>query len=113
MKDILKHKDFFGSVHFNAEDEVFYGKIEGIDDLVSYEGSTVNGLKKAFRDSVKDYIELCREAGKKPEKSCRGSFNVRVPVPLHQAAIRKAAMQGISLNQIIRAALEKEVADAR
>ena len=33
MKDILHYKDFIGSVHFSAEDECFFGKIEGIDDF--------------------------------------------------------------------------------
>ena len=49
MTDKLKFGDFIGSVHFSAEDEVFHGKIEGINDLVTFEASTVNKLKKAFR----------------------------------------------------------------
>ena len=44
MKDILQYKDFIGSVHFDADDEVFFGKIEGIDDLISFEGSSVTEL---------------------------------------------------------------------
>ena len=69
MKDFLLYKDFIGSVHFNAEDEIFFGKIEGIDDLVSFEGSSVVELKKAFEEAVEDYIVLCKENGKKIEKS--------------------------------------------
>lgn len=34
MKDILTYKGFMGTVHFSAEDKVFHGKIEGIDDLL-------------------------------------------------------------------------------
>ena len=55
MKDILQYKDFIGSVHFNAADEIFFGKIEGIDDLVSFEGNTVSELKQAFEEAVNDY----------------------------------------------------------
>ena len=65
MKDILIYKEYIGSVHFNADDEIFYGRIEGIDDLISFEGSSVKELKKAFEDSVEDYLELCKKAGKK------------------------------------------------
>jgi predicted HicB family RNase H-like nuclease len=36
-KKVLSYKDYIGSVHFNAEDEVFFGKIEGIDGLVLFE----------------------------------------------------------------------------
>ena len=37
MKDILKYRDFIGSVHFSTNDEVFHGKLIGIDDLVTFE----------------------------------------------------------------------------
>ena len=49
MKDALSYKGFIGSVQFSADDDVFYGKIEGIDDLVSYEGTSVAELKKRKR----------------------------------------------------------------
>ena len=48
MKDILTYKGFMGTVHFSAEDKVFHGKIEGIDDLVTFEGKSVDELIKAF-----------------------------------------------------------------
>ena len=109
MKDFLLYKDFIGSVHFNAEDEIFFGKIEGIDDLVSFEGSSVVELKKAFEEAVEDYIVLCKENGKKIEKSYKGSFNVRMSPEIHRKAKRLATMKGISLNQFIQKAVEEEV----
>ena len=109
MKDILTYKDYIGSVHFNAEDEIFFGKIEGIEDLISFEGSSVNELKKSFEEAVEDYITLCKEAGKKMEKSYKGSFNVRIPSEIHKQAKRLATMKGISLNQFVQKAVEEEV----
>ena len=53
MKDVLTYKDFLGSVHFTAEDKVFHGKIEGIRDLVTFEGRSVAELTKAFHEAVK------------------------------------------------------------
>ena len=96
MKEALSYKGFIGSVQFSADDDVFCGKIEGIDDLVSYEGTSVAELKKAFRDAVEDYLGLCKEAGKEPFKSCKGSFNVRISKELHLAAMKKAALEGVS-----------------
>ena len=52
MKDILVYKNFLGSVHFYAEDGVFYGKIEGVNDLVTFEGQSVEELKNAFHEAV-------------------------------------------------------------
>ena len=36
MKNILKYKEFIGSVNYSPEDRVFFGKLEGIDDLVTF-----------------------------------------------------------------------------
>ena len=49
MKDIIQYKDFFASVHFNAEDDIFFGKIEGITDLITFEGTSVSDLKEPFK----------------------------------------------------------------
>ncbi len=109
MKDFLQYKDFLGSVHFNAEDEIFFGKIEGIDDLISFEGSTVSELKNSFEEAVDDYLLLCKETDKKIEKSYKGSFNIRISPEIHKKAKRLAIMKGISLNQFIQKAVEEEV----
>jgi predicted HicB family RNase H-like nuclease len=110
MKDILMYKGFMGSVHFSSADKVFHGKLEGINDLITFEGKSVSELTTAFHEAVKDYLVLCKEAGKNPERSYKGSFNVRVPAELHRKAAAKAAIMGMSLNQFVQKALEDEVA---
>ena len=49
MKDILQYKGLISSVHFDVDDEVFFGKIEGIDDLISFEGSSVANYKGVLK----------------------------------------------------------------
>ncbi|MBV5330354.1 MAG: type II toxin-antitoxin system HicB family antitoxin [Chlorobium sp.] len=109
MKDVLIYKEYIGSVHFNADDEVFFGKIEGVEDLITFEGNSVLEVKGAFEEAVNDYIELCKENGKKLEKSYMGSFNIRIAPEIHKKAKRLALMKGISLNQFIQKAVEEEV----
>lgn len=105
MKNAIKYKEYLGSVHFSAEDEVFYGKLEGIEDHISFEGDSVENLKQAFRDAVEDYLEICRTSGKSPEKSYKGSFNIRIDPELHKKAARKSVELGISLNQLVEKAI--------
>lgn len=105
MKDVIKYKDYYGTVHFSAEDEVFYGKIEGIDDLISFEGKDVQELKNSFHEAVDDYEALCELTGKQREKTYKGSFNIRVKPELHRMAARKAIEMGISLNQFVEMAM--------
>jgi predicted HicB family RNase H-like nuclease len=109
MTDKLRYKDFIGTVHFSTVDEVFYGKLEGINDLVTFEGKTVNQLKKSFKGAVEDYLSLCESAGKEVFKSFKGSFNIRINPELHSKAFEKATLEGKSLNEYVKEAIEQKV----
>lgn len=109
MKNTLEYKGYSGSVEFSSEDEIFFGKINGIRDLVTFEADSVVKLKKAFRESVDDYIKDCEASGKNPDKEFKGSFNVRVKPRIHRLAVIRSASLKISLNQLVEKALEKEV----
>lgn len=52
----LKYRGLSGSVDFSEADGVFFGKIEGIDGLVNYEGGNMAELTAAFHEAVKDYL---------------------------------------------------------
>jgi predicted HicB family RNase H-like nuclease len=107
--NILKYKGFYGSVEFSAADECFFGKIIGSADLITIEGESVKNLKKAFKEAVEDYLVLCKEAGKEPQKSYKGSFNIRISPELHKEAVVVASREGISLNAFVEKAIFNEV----
>lgn len=111
MTDVLQYKTYYAEVHFSAEDEVFHGKIIGINDLVNFEGTTVKELKKAFQEAVDDYLETCEELGKEPEKTYKGSFNVRIPSDLHRQAARHATLKNMTLNDFVRQAIDTVLAN--
>jgi predicted HicB family RNase H-like nuclease len=109
MNDVLTYKGFLGSVHFSAEDDVFFGKVEGVDDLITFEGQTVQGLKKSFYYMVDEHIKDCEKESKPIEKSYKGSFNIRVTPSLHRRVAISAKSHGISINSYIKRALEKSL----
>lgn len=74
--------------------------------MVTFEGSTVIDLKRAFQESVDEYIELCKDLGKDINRSFKGSFNVRVKPELHSKAYQNALIQGKTLNQFVQEAIE-------
>lgn len=107
MKNRLKYKEFIGSVIYSSDDEVFCGKIEGIDDLVTFEATSVLEMKSAFQEAVEDYLELCKLKNKNPFKSYKGSFNVRINPDTHRKAARVASKKGYSLNQFVEKAIDE------
>lgn len=111
MKNFLEYQKYKGSVEFSAEDEVFFGRILGIRDVVTFEGDTVTKLKKAFKEAVDDYLLTCKQTGKEPDKEFKGSFNVRLRPRIHRLAAIKSATLKISLNQFVERVIEKELVD--
>lgn len=109
MKDVLTYKGFIGSVHFSADDRVFFGKIEGIYDLVTFEGTSVEELEKAFQSMVEEHINDCIKEGKALKKSYKGNFNVRISPDLHLQAAHIASVEGITLNQLVQKAIQREL----
>jgi predicted HicB family RNase H-like nuclease len=111
MNDILQYKNYFATLNYSSEDEVFYGKVIGINDLIIFEGNSVKELQKAFAQSIEDYLETCTALKKQPEKTYKGSFNVRIPADLHREAALHAAKMNISLNDFIRMAIDFSLAN--
>lgn len=106
MKDVLKYKGYFTKVRFSAEDNVLYGKIEGISSLVMFEAEKASDVERAFREAVDDYLAFCEDNGIEPEKEYRGQFNVRVSPELHKQAAAEAAAEDITLNKLVENALK-------
>ncbi len=61
MQDVMEYKDFIGSVRYSAVDDIFYGKLEGIEDLIVFEGDSVKELNSAFNRAVDDYQEKVKK----------------------------------------------------
>jgi predicted HicB family RNase H-like nuclease len=110
MKDMMQYEGYYGSVHYSDEDRVFYGKVEFIRALISYEGTDVQSLRQAFEEAVDDYLETCKEKGIAVERGFKGSFNVRVGADLHRRIAVAAERKGLTLNRYIADILERATA---
>lgn len=105
MKNNLEYKGYHTKIDFSPEDMVLYGKIEGINDLVTFESESAQEIEKEFHNAVDDYLDYCKEVGKNPDKSYKGTFNVRINPDLHRQISEIASKKGISMNQAIEDAI--------
>lgn len=108
-KDVLKYKGYLGSVEVSVEDKCLHGKLLHVRDVVSYEGATVEELEHSFHEAVDDYLATCAELKRDPQKPFSGTFNVRVGPELHRLAVIRADIDNVSLNDIVRVALEAHI----
>ena len=109
MRNTLNYKGYFGSVEFSDEDDVFHGRIIGINDRITYEGDSVQSLRGDFIAAVDEYINDCAEIGKEPEKSYKGTFNVRIEPALHRQLVVYSSSHGKSLNAVVEEAISNYV----
>ena len=107
MNNILEYNGFLGSVEYSAADEVFFGRIIGITDHITYDGDSVQKLKRCFKDAVEDYIESCFELGKEPEKSYSGKLEVLVSPDLHRRLIGFSIQRNQPINKTVEEALSR------
>lgn len=106
----MNYKGFIGSVHFSADESTIFGKIEGINDLITFEGETVKELTDAFHYIVDEYINDCEIENIAAEKSYKGSFYVRLTPELHRRIAISAKMRGESINKFISETLSQSLA---
>ena len=106
VSKVLKYKNYWATVEFDAEEEILHGRVEGISALVTFESEDAKEVEKEFHAAVDDYEAFCHAIGREPEKSFSGSFNVRVTPELHRECCEMAAFEGLTLNQFIQKALK-------
>ena len=97
---------YVGSIEHSQEDNVFFGKVLFIPDLILYEAETLEGLEPAFHEAVNNYRANCKATNRKPHTTCKGSFNVRIPKQLHVDLVRFGIEHDCSLNKAVTIAIE-------
>lgn len=101
----LKYKGYIGSVETDFNDNILYGKLLHIQDLVSYEADCPTDLKKSFEEAVDDYLSECKQLGQEPDRPFKGLFNVRVSPVLHRELALSARSGDKTLNQYVQEVL--------
>jgi predicted HicB family RNase H-like nuclease len=106
---MMEYKGYMGRVEYDDEAGLFHGEVMNTRDVITFQGTTVTELRKAFRDSVEDYLAFCKVRGEEPDKPFSGQFITRVSPNLHRRISVAAALSGKSLNAWVTEQLEKGV----
>ena len=108
----MTYKGYLGSVAYSEKDQVFFGKVEGINGLVNFEGESVKELTEAFHEAVDDYLAYCEDEGIEPDKSYTGVLNVRLTPSIHRQIAMLARQAGLTINAYIKDTLENKIKTA-
>lgn len=67
MGSILEYKGYYAKIDYDQSDNIFFGRVLGIDDSLNFHGGSVSELQEAFRNSIDNYLDYCEQRSKSPE----------------------------------------------
>ena len=108
---MIEYRGYTGVFEFDPTVDAFHGHVIGIRDVVTFEGRSLEELRREMAASLDDYLAACAEAGKDPERPYRGEFLVRTTPELHRAVSIAAESAGMSMNAWVEALLADSVRD--
>ena len=101
---MLEYNGYIGTVE--AEDGVFVGRVAGLRDVITFEGTSFAEVERAFRESIDDYLAFCAQRGEPADRPYSGRIPLRVSPDTHRRAAMRAQAEGLSLNQWIARRIE-------
>jgi predicted HicB family RNase H-like nuclease len=104
---MLSYKGYTGDVEFDDEAGIFHGEVLDTWDVITFQGTTVEEIKKTFHESIDDYLEFCADRGEELNKPFSGKFVVRMEPKLHHRIFIEASRSGKSINKWVIDALDK------
>lgn len=108
MNNVMNIDGHTAVITFDPDLNQFRGEFTGLNGGADFYASSVEALRKEGARSLKTFLAVCRERGVEPYKTFSGKFMVRVPATLHARVTEAADAAGISLNQWVQKALERE-----
>ena len=108
---MMEYKGYLATVEYDDSVGLLHGEVINAAPypIVTFEGASVEELKREFRVSIDDYLAWCEEDGVEPQRPFSGKLNLRLGTDLHRRVAVSAARKGVSINSWIKDALEREV----
>jgi predicted HicB family RNase H-like nuclease len=106
----MTYKGYTTKIEYSSEDDCLIGHILGIQDIVGFHGDSVEEARQAFEETVDDYLDICVQMGKKPQKPFSGKILLRVQPEDHALLAMKAQMEGKSVNSMLAEAVKTIIA---
>ena len=106
---MMNYKDYLASVEFDEDADIFHGEVVNIRDVITFQGKSVAELRRAFQDSVEDYLEFCAERGEKVDEPFSGKFTVSLTPEQHRKIVIAAEKAGYRVENWVTTTLEKAI----
>ncbi|MGA2296582.1 MAG: type II toxin-antitoxin system HicB family antitoxin [FCB group bacterium] len=97
----MKYKNYIAEIEYDEMNEIFHGEVINIRDVITFQGSSISELKKAFKDSIDDYIDFCLARKEKPDTPFSGLLTFHIPLQKQKEIYNKAKTSGKKFDEWI------------
>ena len=109
--NIMEVGGYKAKIEYDPDLDQFRGEILGLNGSADFYGKTPASLRKEFKNSLKVFLEICKENGINPTKEFSGRFNLRIPSRLHREISARATATDKSINQWVSETLKRSISD--
>lgn len=109
--NMMEVNGYKAKIEYDPELDQFRGEILGLNGSADFYGKNPASLRKEFKNSLRVFLEVCKEKGLKPTKEYSGKFNLRIPPKLHREIAARARADDKSINQWVTETLHNSVTE--
>lgn len=96
--DMMEYKGYIGRIDLDEDAALLHGEVINARDVITFQGTSVEEVKREFRTSVDVYLEFCAEQGKTPDNPRGGHLAIDIAPALQEAIVRAALREHKSLD---------------
>ncbi len=107
--NIMEVEGYKAKIEYDSELDQFRGEILGLNGSADFYGKSPSALRREFKNSLKVFLEVCKEKQINPNREFSGKFNLRIPPRLHGEIAARASAEDKSINQWVAEILRHSV----
>ncbi len=107
--NMMELDGYKAKIEYDPDLDQFRGEILGLNGSADFYGKSPSALRKEFRNSLKVFLQVCRENNITATKNYSGKFNLRIAPDLHSEISARATAANKSLNEWVSETLRRSV----
>ena len=71
-------KGYTADISYEPEDKIYVGEVRCISDSLNFHGRSILEVNAMFHQSIENYLDLCKQIGKDPERAADYELACRI-----------------------------------
>ena len=63
----MNYKGYIGKIEYDEEKHIYFGEVVNARTVITFHGTSVEGIEDEFKASVDDYLQWCKVDGVEPD----------------------------------------------